>query len=225
MTKIPAPARILLDFIGDIEAPDGYPTLYGNKHRRRASPITAMTLDQVIASGPSWSKAHGSSAAGRYQFMHATLKGLKQEMKLDGKLLFDRALQDRMGLHLLRRRGYDKFINGTLGRDPFMLNLAKEWASLPVPYAVQGGSRAVQRGQSYYAGDGLNKSLVKPEAVEAAITKAYRAVIEEPGAPLPTEPEPPLDTTDVPDDPVATLWEALVKAWNDYQKAKEGRQP
>ncbi len=41
-----------------------------------------------------------------------------------------------------------------------------EWASLPVLTATKGAHRQVVRGQSYYAGDGLNKSLVKPERVE-----------------------------------------------------------
>ncbi|MFK3776570.1 hypothetical protein [Agrobacterium sp. NPDC089420] len=48
----------------------------------------------------------------------------------------------------------------------FGLNLAREWASFPVLSATKGEHRDVARGQSYYAGDRLNKSLVKPEQVE-----------------------------------------------------------
>jgi hypothetical protein len=44
-----------------------------------------------------------------------------------------------------------------------------EWASVPVFSVIKGQKRKVTRGQSYYAGDGINKALTKPEAVEAIL--------------------------------------------------------
>lgn len=164
-------ANLLLDFIGDIEAPQGYGTIYGNNQRKLKKPLTSMTLDEVIKAGPGWTRSYRSSAAGRYQFMNATLKGLKTELKLTGKERFDADFQDELGLVLLRRRGYDQYVAGKIGRTEFGKRLAMEWASLPVLAKTRGAHQDVSRGQSYYAGDALNKSLIKPASVEAILDK------------------------------------------------------
>ena len=184
--NVPPGAAILLDFIGGIEAPQGYGTIYGNNQGKLPKPLTAMTVDEVIGAGPGWTRVFGSSAAGRYQFMNATLKGLKKELGLRGTQLLDANLQDRLAFHLLEGRGYDAFMAGTLPAVIFGKQLAQEWASLPVLAATKGGSRNVTRGQSYYAGDGLNKSLVAPETVEAVLVKAKGAH----GAPAYPKPVP-----------------------------------
>ncbi|MFU0503669.1 lysozyme family protein [Pseudaminobacter sp. NGMCC 1.201702] len=186
---VPAGAAMLLDFIGDIEAPQGYGTIYANKQHKLAKPLTSMTLGDVVDAQPGWSKNHGSSAAGRYQFMKATLIDLSRELGLRGNQIFDADLQDRLAFHLLKRRGYEGFMAGQISHTEFGRRLAMEWASLPVLAATKGGSRTVKRGQSFYAGDGLNKSLVKPETVEALLDRV-RALASKP-APPPTPPQPP----------------------------------
>jgi hypothetical protein len=50
--------------------------------------------------------------------------------------------------------------------------LAREWASLPVQRDQRGATRLVKRGQSYYAGDGLNKASATPEEVLRAVNAA-----------------------------------------------------
>ena len=169
---VPPGAALLLDFIGDIEAPKGYDTIYGNNQGKLKKPVTQMTISEIIDAQGGWSKAYGSSATGRYQFMKATLVGLLNELSLSRTQVFDGNLQDRLGYHLLKRRGYEKFMAGQIGHIDFGRRLAQEWASLPVLAATQGGERRVTRGQSYYAGDGLNKSLVSPERVERALEAA-----------------------------------------------------
>lgn len=163
---IPAPARRLLDFIGSKEAPRGYDTVYANKMAQMPQPITAMTVDEVIADGPRRTKAFGSSACGRYQFMTATLKGLRQETPAIGRQRLTPDLQDELGLRLLRRRGLDGFLAGAASTTEFGLRLAQEWASFPVLRATKGAHRQVARGQSYYQGDALNKALVSADEVE-----------------------------------------------------------
>ncbi|WP_449411118.1 peptidoglycan-binding protein [Methylobacterium komagatae] len=128
-----------------------------------------MTVDEVIADGPRRTRQFGSSAAGLYQVMKDTLRTLKAQMGLTGRELFTADLQDQLGYQLLKQRGYASFMAGNLSVTGFGLNLAKEWASFPVLAAQRGQHRQVARGQSYYAGDGLNKALVKPEAVEAML--------------------------------------------------------
>jgi len=185
--NVPPGAMLLLDFIGGIEAPLGYGTIYGNNQGKLAKPLTSMTLDEVIAAGPNWTKAYRSSAAGRFQFMNATLKDLKKSLGLSGKETFSPDLQDRLGYELLKRRGWSNFVAGFMSREAFGKALAQEWASLPVLADTQGASRAVRRGQSYYAGDGLNKALTSPESVEAVLDKAKDAHV----APKPSAATPP----------------------------------
>lgn len=187
---IPPFAAKLLSFIGSIEAPQGYDTVFGNNQARLPKPLTSMTLNEVIAAGPSWTKRFGSSAAGRYQFMRDTLRDLKAQLGLTGSEKLTPDLQDRLAFALLRRRGYDDFDAGRIGVTAFALRLAQEWASLPVLKACRGAHRQLVRGQSYYAGDGLNKALVAPERVEALLkgTVAPKPVpipVRPPEAPMP----------------------------------------
>ena len=170
---VPKAAAVILDFIGKIEAPQGYDTIYGNNQRKLPKQITKMTLDELILAQKSWN--YGSSASGRYQFMRNTLLDLKRELKLTGEEIFDANFQDRLGFHLLKRRGYEKFMQKQISTTMFGKYLAMEWASLPVLAESQGRHRGVPRGSSYYAGDRLNKALVKPEAVEAMLARALAA--------------------------------------------------
>jgi muramidase (phage lysozyme) len=172
---LPAGAKQLLDFIASYEAPHGYGTVYGNHQGSLPKALTSMTLDEVIAAGPTWTHKFGSSACGRYQFMHDTLKGLKSEMGLTGRELMAPEFQDRLAYRLLQRRGFDRFMVGRLSVADFGLHLAQEWASFPVLANCKGAHRQVARGQSYYAGDGLNKALVKPVAVEKVLTTILHA--------------------------------------------------
>lgn len=177
----PAPAAYLLEFIYKTETgrepPECYEVVYGQRQNDLPKPITEMTLDEVEAGGPARTRKFGSSAAGAAQFMRdtldkpGTLHDLEGEMGLTGKELFSPDLQDRMAFHLLKRRGYDKFMAGTMTVTAFGKALAQEWASFPVLATTQGAHRKVARGETYYAGDRLNKALVKPETIEALLAE------------------------------------------------------
>lgn len=181
---VPAGAAYLLDFIGGIEAPKGYDTIYGNNQNKLPLPITKMTLADVQTEQAEWTKLYKSSAAGRYQFMRNTLSGLIDELNLPLTMRFDANIQDRLGFHLLRRRGYDAFVFGRISKEEFGKRLAQEWASFPVLQATQGAHKYISRGQSFYAGDLLNKSLVRPEAVEVALDGVLERHRANPAAPV-----------------------------------------
>ncbi|WP_062018314.1 hypothetical protein [Aureimonas sp. AU4] len=185
---VPAGAARLLDFIRDTEvgteSPSGYDVIFGHNQGKLHKPVTSMTVDEVLGAQASWSSRFGSSATGGYQFMRKTLAGLKDELGLRGSQILDANLQDRLGYHLLLRRGYDRFVAGQIDRTEFAKRLAQEWASFPVLVAVRGGSRQVSRGQSYYAGDGLNKALVKPEQIEALLDEVAELARETASAPI-----------------------------------------
>lgn len=180
--SIPAPAAHILKFIYRTEtgfdAPDCYEVVFGHKQSKLPKPLTRMTFDEVVSGGPARTKSFGSSAAGAAQFMRDTLDkpkvagDIKAQMKLTGNELFDADLQDRMAFHLLKRRGYDKFMAGTIGVVAFGKALAQEWASFPVLAATKGAHRQVARGETFYAGDKLNKALISPDQVEALLREA-----------------------------------------------------
>lgn len=56
----------------------------------------------------------------------------------------DPNLQDRLGYHLLKRRGYEQFIAGLINRTEFGTRLAQEWASFPVLAATKGAHRVAR---------------------------------------------------------------------------------
>ncbi len=203
---VPAGAALLLDFVRRTEVGRddraSYDVIYANKQGKLAKPLTSMTIDEVLAAQRGWSKNHGSSAAGGYQFMRNTLIDLKEELGLRGSQKLDPDLQDRLGYHLLKRRGYEGFMAGTISRTEFGKRLAMEWASFPVLAGTKGQKRQVKRGQSFYAGDGINKALVAPDVVEGVLdrVKAAGNATPEPQSP-PAEPAP--QTPDRKPEPVA----------------------
>lgn len=132
--------------------------------------LTDKTFDQVRELGRSQVRqGEPSSAIGGYQFLTATLDSLKKSLNLRGDELFNAELQDDLAVALMIRRGYLKWLRGEISDNTFANNLAKEWASFPVVVDMQGSKRWLVAGQSYYAGDGLNKALTKPSEVLALL--------------------------------------------------------
>lgn len=185
---VPAGAALLLDFIYRTETskgpPDCYNVIFANRQSALAKPVTQMTLAEVQDAQKTWAtkawaqrfgSTKASSATGAPQLMRATLASLIDELGLRMSQVLDGDLQDRLAYHLLKRRGYDEFMAGRISRTEFGKRLAQEWASFPVLAPTKGATRALARGQSYYAGDGLNKALVKPETVEAVLDRVKAA--------------------------------------------------
>ncbi|RBO89322.1 hypothetical protein [Pseudochrobactrum asaccharolyticum] len=200
---VPTGAAILLDFIRKTEVGRvdraSYDVIYGHNQNKLSKPITSMTIGELVDAQADFTRRFKSSASGGYQFMRKTLQDLARELRLSGKQMFNPDLQDRLGYHLLKRRGYEEFMAGKITMPEFGKRLAMEWASFPVLAATKGQHQQLKRGQSYYAGDSLNKALVTPEAIEAVLRKAKAAgnglqvpVTEKPEVEsLPPEPEKP----------------------------------
>lgn len=176
---VPPAAAILLSFIKQAEVRQptslqAYEIYNSFVQAKLPKKLTQHTLAEVLAINFR-SIGAKSTAAGAYQIIKATLEGLITELKLNRNTKFSAALQDRLGYHLLRRRGYDAWITGRIDDTEFAKRLAQEWASFPVLKPTKGASRQVERGQSYYAGDGLNKSTITPAQVEATLKTARAA--------------------------------------------------
>ncbi len=171
------PYRELLDFIGFYESNNNYNAFYGNTKNQTNPEITAMSVSQVQTFQDKLRNANDtSSATGKYQFMYDTLGDLIRQKKVARSEIFSNSIQDKLAVDLLLRRSLKAFLNNSISENKFALNLSKEWASLPVPFNTTGHKgRKINEGQSYYAGDGINKALVPLGPFLDAIRKIKNA--------------------------------------------------
>ncbi|MES2728628.1 MAG: hypothetical protein V4621_00835 [Pseudomonadota bacterium] len=124
---------------------DGYDRVFG---KANTMPLTKMTINQVLAWQDEYvADGSKSSAAGRYQIIRGTMRGLAKDMGLTGNELFDQTMQDRMAVTLLKQAGLDKYMNGSLSADTFQNRISGTWASVQNAH-----------GQGQYDHDGLNKA-------------------------------------------------------------------
>ena len=153
-TTIPATAYApLLEVIAQAESKGNYNAYFSNASNKDID-FTNMSIAEVLQ----WQKdfvasGNASNAVGRYQIIQPTLEGLVNELKLNPDEQFDATMQNRLAITLMERRGSVAFIDNKLSTEEFAHNLSKEWAALP---RVIGDAPE----SSYYAGDGLNQSLV-----------------------------------------------------------------
>ena len=162
LTVDPATYTPLLRLIAKAESNDNYNAYFGNAANSSID-FTKMPIADVIKWQAKYVQdGNPSSAVGRYQIINTTLSGLVNQLSIDTNQKFDQAMQDKMAIALLERRGAESYINEEMTPEQFAANLAKEWAGLP---KVIGDNP----NDSYYASDGLNKSQVKVEEVLKAI--------------------------------------------------------
>jgi hypothetical protein len=151
-----------------------YNTVYGGKE----IPLNQMLLAEVIK----WqtdvvNRGSKSSAVGKYQFIKKTLIACIKIIGVDPtQTRMTPDVQDALILGVLKQsRKLNQYKAKSLGgsekenAEQFCLQLAKEFASIPVPINTQGANRAVSKGQSFYAGDGLNKSSHNPDSMVAQL--------------------------------------------------------
>ena len=159
----------LLDFIASGEG--GYNSMnQGTRNGRivgsthNASEILGKNLtDMTVGEVMSQQSSGKLFAAGRYQIIPSTMKYIVKEMNIDKEAKYDKSLQDKLGVGLIKyKRPYawqyiQKQHNDESGA---MLELAREWASLPDPAT----------GESVY-GNG-NKALHSVAEVKQALNSA-----------------------------------------------------
>lgn len=163
----------LLDFIGQFESGKNYNAFFGKSGNTDNPPVASMKVSEILVFQDKMVANNKiSSACGKYQIVRKTLKGLISSGVIKTTDVFSPANQDMLAIALMKGRGLGSFLTNPMTGDrvqQFMLSLAKEWASMPVPFDTRGRFRRVARGESYYASDGVNKSLTRPELFEAAV--------------------------------------------------------
>jgi muramidase (phage lysozyme) len=110
--------------------------------------LTNMSIADVLSMQQQRIAGGQNSAAGKYQIINSTLKGLVAEGGIDTSAKFDQQMQDRLADMLIQKRGYSDYKSGKMSKEQFATNLSKEWAALP----------SGPGNQSYYAGVGNNKA-------------------------------------------------------------------
>lgn len=182
--------KALLTFIGKVEGRNDYNVVWGriNKLDHPPKPLTTMTIREVLAWQDKIDARYQSEAAGTYQILEDTLRGLYAEagLTLDDK--FDINGQDALAVQLLKRRGLKQFLAGATTVEQFCNEIAKEWASMP----VVSGPKA---GKSYYGGDGLNKSLVPVDVFKGVVASVRD-----------NQPLPPIGVDTTPVTPSFWVW-------------------
>jgi muramidase (phage lysozyme) len=129
----------ILDYVADSEGAN-YNTQFGYQKTTGGKALTDMTIAEVMSTQ---TKQSGSSAIGRYQFMHRTLQDLinKGIVKPDDK--FSPETQDRMATYLIdTKRHGAAWRAGKITDAQFGKYLSQEFASIPNP----------ETGRGYYGG-------------------------------------------------------------------------
>ncbi|UCI21372.1 hypothetical protein FJ970_10615 [Mesorhizobium sp. B2-1-8] len=165
----------LLDFIGQFESGDNYNAYFAHSGNTNNPALVGMTLRDILIFQDQLVARHKiSSACGKYQIVRNTLRGLITHGAIGPADTFSSGNQDQLAIALMKERGLGAFLSGNMSEDQFALNLAKEWASMPVPIATKGQFRNVKPGESYYASDGVNKALTTVEKFRAAVRSAQK---------------------------------------------------
>ncbi len=167
----PEAYKPLLNTIAKGESGGNYNAHFGSPANSKVR-FTDMTIGEVL----SWqedfvSKGNVSSAVGKYQIIQPTLVDITSKMNITHDAKFDEALQDKIAIALIERRGSLQYVNSEMSREEFAANLAKEWAAFP---SISGANP----NESYYAGDGVNKSNITPGEVYAALDALQKSAIK-----------------------------------------------
>ena len=144
---------------------------------RPPKPLVTMTVRDVLAWQDSIDARYQSEAAGAYQILEDTLRGLVTQGACLETVKFNEQTQDRLAVTLLEGRGLRRFLAGEMTPEAFGDAIAREWASFPVHNAQKGHTRAVAPGMSYYAGDGLNKASATCAEVLAVLRPLQAAPV------------------------------------------------
>ena len=122
----PATYAQLLQLIARAESNDNYNAHFGNAGNTSIK-FTDMTIGQVLRWQSEFiDQGNVSSAVGRYQIINTTLSGLITQFNISTNEKFDAAMQDRLAILLIERRGSQNYVNAELTPEQFAHNLSKE---------------------------------------------------------------------------------------------------
>ena len=113
-------------------------------------------------------------AVGKYQMIPDTLAEAQKALGISDKAVFDEDTQTRLGEYLLKGKANTRktwaYLSGQEGAslDDAVYGLAREFASIPVPYDVERKGKLVKAGSTYYTGSG-NKAKYSVDEVKSIL--------------------------------------------------------
>jgi hypothetical protein len=150
-----------------------------NNTIRDGKKLTEMTIGEIKAKQTITDPNNTERlfAVGRFQTIPNTLDMAIDALNLSDDTVFNENTQDRIGMYLVtqKRPKVGRYLAGdnSVSQDEAMLELAKEFASFPVPYDMtirrKGKDVKLKKGDSYY-GSG-NKAQHTFEEVEEELDK------------------------------------------------------
>lgn len=115
------------------ESGSNYNRLVDTPTHPKEIPLTDMTIREVLTYQKGMLRAgNESSAAGKYQVVSKTLKGLVDSGVVGMNDKYDEATQDKIANALLEGRGYKDYLEGRMPLDKFLVGLGKEWEIIKV---------------------------------------------------------------------------------------------
>jgi hypothetical protein len=148
----------------------------GNSEKVIGKKLTDMTIGEIMAKGAkktdSAEKRRDQGlifAAGRYQIIPETLKGLVDSGIASKDEKFSPEVQDRLGMQLIKQTGATKL--AAEGKyDEAQNALAKTWAGIPLATDVVDKKGNLKKaGQSFYAGPGNKAHAGSGKDVRASL--------------------------------------------------------
>jgi len=130
---------------------------------------------------PQWGKDR-LFATGFYQVIPATSQYYAHFLGVKAKLTEENQHIVGLGLAIVKRPTLGKYLFGKTASEAAALdNLAMEWASFPI-YTAGGDNGKCKKGQSYYCGDGVNKSHHDLNDVLTTLRSTKKAIADSPDA-------------------------------------------
>ena len=188
----------ILDFIGEGEG--GYNSAnrgtkkVNNKNitigsdldaSRNGKPISELTIAEIqeLQKIKDPDNVNRLFTVGKYQTTPDTLSMAVKALDLEGDVVFSPEIQDQIGMYLVgtKRKKLGQYLSGdeNVSTDRAMLDLAMEFASIPVPYAIKKGTYGswpkvdVAKGETFYKDGETNKALHTVEETRDMLTRSF----------------------------------------------------
>jgi len=155
------------------------PSFVKDTSKKQLSDLTLEEVTRIQKPAPGY-----VLAVGKYQAVPETFKSWLNATKINLNTIFNAETQEKLGDWLItsKREKVGKYVNGDVSvtLEEAHLELAKEFASIPVPYDITRPagkgypSRRVLKGQSYYFGIAGNNAQAPVERYQQALLEARR---------------------------------------------------
>jgi len=166
------------NYLASVESGGDY-SAYNNIARGKVSSfyktnLTSMSINEVMAAQSQPERK--MFAVGRYQLIPSTLISAINHLKIDRSSLFNEEVQDYLFnkyLIAIKRPEIINFLEKNGDVEDAIYSWAQEFASAGVRKGrVISKNRVALGGESYYAGDGLNKAHITPDKMVNVLVKA-----------------------------------------------------